>query len=194
MSRPTKQTITSMTAASGSSTHPRSTVDVPKRSHVKLTTARGAIPLDQRLTTFTKAASEINKEMESEPMASAAADLRRCCFRNAITPDATMGTAGISQRTPVMAEAVSCGVSTACSCIRPSPLHPVHLVEIGCIGVAIDGDHQAQAHGGFGRGHGDGEDGKHHPGEQFGMRTVAPERDQIEVRGVQHEFDADEHE
>jgi len=41
---------------------------------------------------------------------------------------------------------------------------------------------------------GDGENSEHHAGKQFGMRAEAPEGDQVEVGGVQHELNADEHE
>jgi len=92
--------------------------------------------------------------MESAPMASAAAGLRRGCLRSAITPEATMGRAGMSHRIPVIEAAANCGVNAADSCIRLSPLHPVHLVEIGRVGVAMDGDDETQADGGFGCGDG----------------------------------------
>src|SRR5580704_15971493 len=106
--------------------------------------------------------SESNNEIKSEPMASDAASLRYGCFRSAITPDATMGVAGISHRMPVIVEAANCGVNAAVSCIKLSPLHPVHLVEFSGAGVAMDGDDEAQADGSLSRGHGDRENGKHH--------------------------------
>ena len=58
----------------------------------------------------------------------------------------------------------------------------------------MDGDDETQADGGFGCGDGDGENSEHHAGKQFGMRAEAPEGDQVEVGGVQHELNADEHE
>src|SRR6185437_7482985 len=42
--------------------------------------------------------------------------------------------------------------------------------------------------------HGNGEDGKHHSGEKFRVRPIAPEGDQVEVGRVEHQFDADQNE
>src|SRR5271165_1211818 len=100
-------------------------------------------------------------------MANAAASLRLGCLSSAVTPAATIGNAGMSQSFCAIAEDIVLGAKEIRSCISRSPLHPVHLVEIGGIGVAIDGDDEAQSHGSLGRGHGDREDGKHHAGERF---------------------------
>src|SRR4051794_12142774 len=182
-----------MTAESGSSTQPRSTVAAPICSQVKLTVSRTEKPWDQPVSTWPNAARASNSETASEPMASEDASLRADCFISAITPAATMGTAGISQRICAMDDAVSCGVKPILSCISGSPFHPVHLVEIRGVGMSINGNHQPQSYSGFGRSDGNGKNGKHHAGQQFRMRTVAPERDEVQVGRVQHELDADQH-
>ena len=92
--------------------------------------------------------------MPSEPMESVAASFRFGCLSSAITPEATIGTAGISHKISAIGEATSCGVNEIVSCINPSPLHPVHLVEIGGTCVAMDGDDQAQTYRSFSRGYG----------------------------------------
>src|SRR5271157_2798792 len=112
MSRPTKQTITAMMAERGSSTQPRSTAELPNWNQVKLTTSRVAAPPAQLETTCPKAKIAISSEKLSDPIESVAASLRRGCLSNAITPDATMGNAGMSQRMPAAADA-ACGVRDA---------------------------------------------------------------------------------
>ena len=87
-------------------------------------------------------------------MASVAAVLRFGCLSRAITPEATMGTAGISHRISVIGEVASCGVNEIASCINLSPLHPVHGVQIGGVRMAMDLDHQTQPNRRLGRRHG----------------------------------------
>src|SRR5205823_3473538 len=140
-----------------------------------------------------KAASANNNEIPREPMASPEAALRAGCFISAITPDAIMGTAGISQRIWAMEDALSCGVNPKLSCISGSPLHPVHLVEIGSARVSMNRNYQPQPYHGFGRGYGNRKHRKHHAGEQLRMGTVAPEGDQVQVGRVEHQFNSDEH-
>src|SRR5665213_3783304 len=82
--------------------------------------------------------------MPSEPMESVAASFRFGCLSSAITPEATIGTAGISHKISAIGEAASCGVNEIVSCINRSPLHPVHLVEVCSVRMAMDGDDQAQ--------------------------------------------------
>src|SRR5438445_2051368 len=60
--------------------------------------------------------------------------------------------------------------------------------------MAVDGNNQREADGGFGGGDADRKNNEHDAGERLGMRTVPPERDEVEVGGVEHEFDADEDE
>ena len=60
--------------------------------------------------------------------------------------------------------------------------------------VAVNGNDEREADGGFGGGDGDGEDCEEDAGLGGGcdLRGVAPEGDEIEVGGVEHEFDAEE--
>ena len=60
--------------------------------------------------------------------------------------------------------------------------------------MAIDGEDQGEAHGGFGCGDGDREDDEEKSRQCFRMRTVAPEGEEVEVCGVEHQFDSGEHE
>src|SRR5579863_10421443 len=193
ISRPTRVTITAITAESGSSTQPRSTVPVPICSQVKLTVSRTEKPCDQPVSTWPKAASANSSETPSEPMASEEAGLRAGCFISAIAPEARMGTAGINQRIRVMEDALSCGVNPIASCISGSPFHPVHLVEIGGVCMSIDGNHQPQSYRGLGRGYSDGKNSEHHAGQQLGVRPIAPKSDEVQVGRVEHELDADQH-
>ena len=58
-------------------------------------------------------------------MASVAASLRRGCFSSAITPDATIGTAGMSHRIRVIAEARE--LRSECSRFLHQAAHPFIL-------------------------------------------------------------------
>src|SRR5579859_7229378 len=193
INNPTNVTITSITAESGSSTQPRSTVPVPIGSHEKFAVSRTENPCDQPLSTWPNATSASRSETANDPMASVAASLRAGCLSSAITPDATMGTAGISQRICAMEDAVSCGVKPIPSCISGSPFHPVHLVEIRRPRMSINGNHQPQSYRGLSRCDSNRKNRKHHPGQQFRVRPVTPEGNQVEIGGVQHEFDPDQH-
>src|ERR1039458_7588108 len=179
MSSPTELTITSITAARGSRTQPRSTAEWPNCSQVKLTVSRTTAPWAQPLRTCAKAMSDKSSENPREPMASVDANLRRGCLSSAMIPEATIGTAGISHKFLAIEEAANWGVNAADCSIKLSPLHPVDLVEFCGVRVAIDGNHEPQAHGSLGCGHSNGKNGEHHAGERLGMRAEAPECDQI---------------
>src|SRR5579862_104726 len=195
MSSPTKLTITSITAASGSSTHPRSTCAAPTCTQVKFTVSRTAIPCDHPVITCANAAIDRIRETPSEPMASAAAGLRNGCFITAMTPDITIGTAGISHRICAISDGTTCGVNEeTVSCINLSPLHHVHLVQVRRLRVAMNLDDEAKSNRGFRGGHGNRKNRKHHASERFGMRSVAPESNQIQIGCIQHQFNADQHE
>src|SRR5579885_3051582 len=170
--RPTNVTITAITADSGSSTQPRSTVPVPICTQAKFTVSRTENPCDQPLSTCPKATSASSKEIASDPMASDDDALRAGCFISAITPEANMGTAGISHRNCAIDEAVSWGMNATLSCISGSPFHPVHLIEIRGVSMSINGNHEPQSDSGFGRSDSNRKNGKHHPGQQLGVRTV----------------------
>src|SRR6478609_3639418 len=96
ISSPTNVTITSITAASGSSTHPSSTCAVPTWIQLKSTTSRTAYPCDQPLSTCANATSATSSEKVNDPIASPEDSFFIGCFSSAITPDASIGTAGTS--------------------------------------------------------------------------------------------------
>src|ERR1017187_9487143 len=185
MSRPTSVTMTSMMAERGSRTQPRSTLVVPNCSQVKLTTSRAPAPCAQSPTVCTKAIKERSSDRHKEEIARVAAAFRFGRFSSAVTPDAIMGSRGIRKSDPAMKEfagSTNCGWNGIPSCITiPSPLHPVHLVQVGCFGVAINLNHQAQSYCGFGRGYGYREDGEHHAGERFRVAAVAPKGYEIQI-------------
>ncbi len=58
--------------------------------------------------------------------------------------------------------------------------------------MAVDGEDDAQADGSFGGGDADGENGEHDAGQRLGMRSIAPEGDEVQVGGVQHQLNADQ--
>ena len=60
--------------------------------------------------------------------------------------------------------------------------------------VAVDGDNEGQADGSLGGGDGDGEKHEDYPGGGRGRGAVAPERDEVDVGGIQHQLDAEQHE
>ena len=155
MSNPTKVTITSITAESGSSTQPRSKGVVPTWIQVKFDVSRTNAPCIHPESTWAKATSESRREKTMDPMARFEASLRRGCLSNAITPDATIGTVGMSHSGPAIAEVPACGMNEIGSCINPSPLHPVNRVEIGGLRVAMNLDYQPQSHRSLSRCHRD---------------------------------------
>src|SRR6266545_235733 len=98
INNPTNVTITSITAASGSSTQPSLRIPgapAANRSHSKLETSRAPSPhrMDCR-----NALTESANAIAIEPMASDAENLRQRCGASALTPAASIGSAGISQR------------------------------------------------------------------------------------------------
>ena len=58
--------------------------------------------------------------------------------------------------------------------------------------MAVNRDDQCKPDRSFGRRDADGENNEHHSGERFGIFAEPPEGDEVQVRGVEHEFDADE--
>ena len=62
--------------------------------------------------------------------------------------------------------------------------------------VAVDGDDEGEADGGFGGGDCDGKYREDYPGVGGGrdLRGVTPEGDEVDVGGVEHQLDAEEHE
>ncbi len=79
-------------------------------------------------------------------MANVAELVRRACFISAITPEAKIGTAGISHSNPAIGDAANCGVNEIASSINLSPSHPVHRVQVRGMRMAMEMDYQSQSH------------------------------------------------
>src|SRR5258708_4144827 len=97
MSRPTKLTITSMMAASGSSTQPSCSVDSPIWNQGKLWITRTARYGSGGFGKTENAMHETAEEIARAARASAAAGRRLRCFITAISPAANSGNTGMSQ-------------------------------------------------------------------------------------------------
>src|SRR4051794_12717997 len=57
---------------------------------------------------------------------------------------------------------------------------------------AIDVNDERETNRSFGRGNSNREENYHHARQRFGMRAKTPEGQEVQVRGVEHQFDADE--
>src|SRR3954453_15458152 len=60
--------------------------------------------------------------------------------------------------------------------------------------MAVDGDHERKTNRGFGGSDGDGKNRDHDSGRLRWRRTKSPERDEVDVRGGEHHFDANQNE
>src|SRR5229473_5837662 len=98
ISRPTNDTITSMTAVRGSRTQPSSSHTSPNWNQRKLKTCRDTSPFPECCKAFAKATQDKIRATPIEPIASEAANLRCRCFAKEETPAANSGKAGMSQR------------------------------------------------------------------------------------------------
>ena len=164
MSSPTKLTITSITADSGSSTQPRSTLrgaelqpgEVDCLAHRDA--VRPAADHMRQMRPATAVAKTPANQWPARPTV-----LRFGCFSSAMTPAATMGSAGISHRISAIGRSCHCGVNEIDLLHQPLTPSSCSSGQDRWFGVAIDGDHQPQSDRRFSRGHGNGEDGKHHP-------------------------------
>ena len=71
-------------------------------------------------------------------------------------------------------------------------LHRIDLVHIRRPVMPVDRDDERQANSGFGGGDGDAEEDEQHALQRLWVRAEAPEGDEIQVRGIEHQLDADE--
>src|SRR5262249_43400979 len=60
--------------------------------------------------------------------------------------------------------------------------------------MAIDRNNEGEANCGLGRGDADGKDRDHYSNRWLLLRTEAPESDEVEVRGREHQLDSDQNE
>ena len=99
ISRPTRETITNITAASGSRTQPNFSQRSPNWNQGKLNTCRAASPdRPERSSALTKATQEFTSASDMEPIAREAANFRWRCLAKALNAAAIAGSAGMSQR------------------------------------------------------------------------------------------------
>src|SRR5213080_3175563 len=65
----------------------------------------------------------------------------------------------------------------------------IEFINIGCSVVAIDSDDEGEADGGFGDG--DRKDRDHYSTRWLWLGAEAPEGDEVQVRGREHQLDSD---
>src|ERR1051325_7019148 len=210
ISRPTNVTITSITAVSGSSTQPSLRMPgspAANRSHSKLKTSRAPSPhaMDCR-SAQTASANAIT----IEPIASDAENLRQRCGASALNPAASIGSTGINQRFLTIQGILvfkakaqrrkgaridfpSASLRLCAFALNSSSLQRVHFIYICRLEMPVKRDDERQAHRRFRRRDADGENHEQNSGERLRVFAEAPERDEVQVRRVEHEFDADEH-
>src|SRR6266481_942097 len=123
ISRPTNDTITSMTAVRGSRTQPSSSHTSPNWNQRKLKTCRDTSPFPECCQAFAKARQDKIRATPIEPIASEAANLRCRCFAKEETPAANSGKAGMSQRYRI--------IQFIMWVLEQLSFHRVYLVHIG---------------------------------------------------------------
>src|SRR5213079_678390 len=137
MHSPSSVIITSMAAASGSSTHPMRSACSPKVNQVKLWTERKPC-----VCSVNENAKIDNASATICPtIASVAAALRRELARLRMINEAASGTAGINQRLATIPRII---------------LKLVELIDVGCSIVAVNSDDQCESDGRFRGGDRDG--------------------------------------
>src|ERR1041385_7167026 len=75
----------------------------------------------------------------------------------------------------------------------PSSSHRADFVHIGRLVMPVDRNNQGQSDSRFGRGDSNRKDHKHHSRQCFGMRTKPPKGDEVQIRGIQHQLDANQY-
>src|SRR6266536_1065693 len=95
------------------------------------------------------------------------------------------------KRTATNPSAGSSGMIHAFCSICPSALQLVHAVEVGAVQVPVDEQHDGEADAHLGGSDGDHEEREHLAGDVTGE---GGERDQVDVDGVEHELDREQHE
>src|SRR5882672_8064279 len=177
MSNPTKHTITSITAVSGSSTQPNLNQALPTWNQRKLENWRMTPEWPANRNASASATHEMTSETAIAPMAIAAENLRWRRLAKAVSAAAASGSAGINQR----------------DCTREgiSSLHRIDLVHVRGFVMTIDRDDEAQADGGFGGSYRNREDHEHNARKFLRIRAVAPKGDKIQVPRVEHQFNPD---
>src|SRR5436190_10460345 len=119
--------------------------------------------------------------MTIEMMARKAENLRWRCLASALSAAAARGKAGMSQRY-LRRGSISEG----------SAFHRSDFIHVDRFVMPINGNDEGEADGGLGGSNADRENHEHNAGEGFRMRGIPPERDEVKVGRVKHQFDADE--
>src|SRR5262245_46405457 len=74
-----------------------------------------------------------------------------------------------------------------------SSAHFSDLVHVGCFVMAVNRDDKTQANRRIGRRHGNREGDEHVSNERLRIWTESPKGYEIEIRGIQHQLDANQH-
>src|SRR4029453_12945988 len=67
----------------------------------------------------------------------------------------------------------------------------IELIDIGAAVVPIDGDDEGKSDRGLRRSDSDGKDRDHYSNRWLWLRAEAPEGDEVQVRGREHQLDSD---
>src|SRR5258705_91413 len=180
MSNPTNETITSMTAVSGSSTHPSFSMVPGRPGSPNWNQGKLNIWTSRCWSALLKATQERNNAPSMAKIASPAEKLRCRRLARALNPAASRGSEGISQRW--------------CTIQSISSPHRIDLIHIRCLVMPVNGDDQRQSDRRFRSSHSNGKNYKNDPFERLRIRTVTPEGDEVQIRRVQHQFNPDENE
>ena len=76
--------------------------------------------------------------------------------------------------------------------VRPDPERPYARVLVVAMDMRQLELEHPETNSGFSCCYADGEDRKHDPGECFGVRAIAPERDKIKIGRIEHQFDSNQ--
>ena len=78
--------------------------------------------------------------------------------------------------------------------MRYSALQRVHLVQVSCFRVPVDGKDDAQTNRSFCGSNTDRENSKHDAGLCCGVGAIAPKGNEVQVGSVEHQFNSDKYE
>src|SRR5581483_8898587 len=172
ISRPTKLTITSMIAESGSSTQPRRSVESPIWNQSKLCVSCQGPPAADFPKVLKKAMAESKNDIAIVPIGMVAANRRCGWLVMASTAAANRGSKGISQRFWIIQS------------IYVLSLQRIDFVEIDGFVMPVNRDDQCESDGCFCCRHRDGNNHKHDAGKRLRIGAVTPKRNEIEVGRV----------
>src|SRR5262245_16711040 len=183
MSEPTPVTTSTITAESGSSRNESSAWKSPAEIHVYRSSVKKRCSGSNAVARVNTCATAIANDAIGAPQASRITAGRGSTFGAKIS-HAPESTAAMSGRNGIQRSS-----SLVCS-VNLSPLHLAGVFDVHGVAVAYQTDDDRQSDGDLDGGH-------HHDHERQDLALVvadlAAERDQRQVRGVQHQLDAHEH-